>query len=359
MLKIGNGLSRVALISVGLVALAGCGGGGAIGGTGGNASVGFYVGDAFGDDYSQVWTTLYHVDASVNGSSWKPVFDNPTGMQVNLSALSGTVQFMGAMNMSAGNYTQVRITMADHMKLVATNGTVTSPPVAAPGGNAAGGKYMFAVAMPVNLGSGQMANMALDFKLANFQMLGGVLQMSVQQMDPGRFGGMQHLGWLHGTVSSLNPGVGFLLRMGMMHPLSVQMSASTLVTSESTGQAVTLADGQSVDIQGTVDPSTRVITASSIQVHSAGSGSTYANLEGPVASVNFVGGSFTMSPSWAMNFTPNGSTVTIQTNANTVFTKQMMGAGSLSDVTTSGTVMVTGAYDSGTGIITANRVRIF
>lgn len=359
MFNFGNWFRRPLTLTVGLLALSGCGGGGTSGTLGSNGSVGFYVGDSFAANYSEVWTTIYHVDASVDGTTWKPVFDSASGMQVNLSALSSTAQFMGGMNMAAGNYTVAKVTMADHMKLVATGGAVTNPPVQAPTGTDAAGKYTFTVSMPMSVTPGTMVNMALDFNLANFQMQGGTLVMAVQQMNPTQFAGMQHQGWLHGSVSNLVPGASFSLGMGMMNGVAVLLTPTTLVTSQSSGQSTTLANGQVVEVQGTVNPATHVITATSIQVLDGNGVTTYAGLQGSVATVDALSGSFTMNPGWASGFTPGGTTVTVTTNANTIFTKPIMAVGSFADITQGGTAMVTGTFDSTSGTVTANRVMIF
>ena len=345
------------MLSVGLLALAGCGGGGASGSPS-SASVSVYVGDDFSSSYAQVWTTIYHVDASVDGTSWTPVFDSANGMQTNLSSLSSTAQYVGTMSLPPGAYTMARVTVGDHMRLVSSGGAMTDSPIAASNGAASAGKYTFDVAMPVIASSGATATMALDFNLANFRIQAGVVQMAVQQMDPARFNGMAHQGWLSGTVSGLNPGVGFTLNMGMMRSVSVQISSASLVTSQATGLAATLADGQRVDVQGTVDPVTEAIGATSVQVLDGGA-MTYAGLQGSVASVDSIAGSFQVVPAWATGFAPAASAVTVQTNGSTAFTTGMMGSGSVTDVTVGKSVMVTGSYDTGSGVVTASRVRIF
>lgn len=83
-----------------------------------------------------------------------------------------------------------------------------------------------------------------------------------------------------------------------------------------------------------------------------------AGAQGAVSTVNAASASFLLTPTWTEHFQPSGATVTVQTNANMVFTRGiMMGAAAgFSDLVVGSVVMVSGTYDPATGILTAMRV---
>ncbi|MBI5706432.1 MAG: DUF4382 domain-containing protein [Armatimonadetes bacterium] len=347
--------------------IAGCGGGG----IGGGGTVGVFIGDDFGGDYNQVWMTLYRVEASADGTDYQTVFDSTSGTPMNLCTLSNTAQFMGAMSMASGQYTKARVTIGDQFHLVTKVGNVPSDvPVDPTGGTAFGGKFTFTMNMPLSVGMGQMANMAIDFDLAGFQMMGGKVRMSVLPMDSGRFGMMQRRGDLEGTVANLVPGVSFDLTMGggmMMGPMRgvrVLLDASTEIFGEN-GAGATLANGQRVEVQGAMDPAAMTLTANIVRIETAQGGQyDHAGAQGSVDAIDAGALRFTMTPAWTEHFQPGGTSLTVQTDANTVFRTGGMGGGMMggnaafADLAQGAFVMVSGVYDPGTGVLTARRVMI-
>jgi hypothetical protein len=322
------------------------------------------VADDFSSSYSQVWMRLYRLEISPDGKTYQTLYNNPSGASVNLPALSRTARFLGVTNMPAGSYTQARITLGDHLHMVmAGSGTSLDPPVVASGGSGANGQYAFVMNLPVSVSSGQKTNMVLDFNLQNFQMTGRGVQISVQSMAPSQFAQMQTQGDMVGTVTNLTPGNGFDLVIGggtvgsILTTLLVHLSSSTAIFNKTTGAAATLANGQTVEVQGTLDPQTIIFTATTIVIQDNGGGSLlFVITQGTITSIDTNAKSFALAPTWAENFLPTQPNLTVQTDATTVFGGGLMGGSSFSDLHVGSVVIVAGPYDAPSNVLTARRV---
>lgn len=345
----------VVAFGLGIFSLAGCGGGG-----GGSSSMGIFVTDGFGDQFSQVWVTLYRIEASTDGTTFQTLFDDTNGKVINVATLVNSAEFLGAVTAPSSGFTKVRIIIGDHLTLVPKAGGATlSVPVDDIFPTANGkSTIVFDVTAPAS-----HHDVIVDFDLAAFEMIGGKVRPHVKHGDDNAFHNSEKHAELEGVVSNLTS-AGFDMTLGAA-TIKVQVNTSTTVFSELTGAAATLANGQKVDVKGSVDPDTHIVLATAIKVedvdaHGGGNGHHHdgAGIEGTVASVNAADTSFVVTLKGCEHFHPSAGTVTVKTDLTTVFEKQHVDHATFADVTANAKVEAAGAYDDTTNTLTAKRVEI-
>jgi hypothetical protein len=340
---------------------AGCGSGGsgssqAVGG--GRAPLDVYVTDSFSDQYKQVIATLYKIELTTDGTTYQTVFSDTAGHTVDLASLASTAELLASVTVPAGTYTRARITFGDHVTLVSNAGVSTSVAVDPTAGTDANGQVAVVVRTPARVAANQTNTVFVDFALAEFQLVGGVLRPSIhcgngttEQLN------RQHTAELKGTVAALNGTTGFTLQDGDDRTVTVALTDATTVTSGQTGAAATLANGQSVIVKGTFDRRTNTLTATSVTLNDYTT-INHARAEGTVASVDTAGGTFVLTVSRADGIMPTGGTITVVTNANTHFGRGHHEDGSLSEVTVGADVEVNGTFDTTTQTLTAKLVAV-
>lgn len=362
-------------IAMGLTAtLAGCGGGG--GGSSSapavrSASVGVYVTDGFREDFSQVFITLFKVELS-DGTQFRTVFEDTGGKVINASALANVSQLLSRLSVPEGSYTQARITLGDHITLVsAPGGAGTTAPIDDSVGVHSNGQVALTIATTTQVTAGGASKLVIDFDLPGFELVSGKVRPHVRGGDDSQFQRSEKEAELKGTVSQLTA-QGFDLLLTGGQTTSVRLSTSTSIFSSKAGAATALANGQRVEVKGSVDAATLIVTADSIKVEEAGQddhGGQHtgagAQAEGTVAGVNADTKSFTLTLKEVDGFQPTGGVVTVVTTAATVFERHGQGHGhddsggiGLSAVSVGAKVEAFGTFDSATQTLTAQRVEV-
>jgi hypothetical protein len=348
------------LASLALLGMVGCGGGS--GGSGSNvasssgrAALDVYVTDSFSDQYKQVLVTLYKIELTTDGTNYQTVFTDTAGRTLDLTSLASTAELLASVDVPTGSYTQARITFGDHITLVSNSGVSTSTAVDTSIGTDTNGQIAVTVATPARVESSQTNAVYVDFRLAEFQLVGTVLKPSIACGDGSGQQGKQHTVHLEGTVSGLNGTTGFTLQGPNGRTISVVLTGTTTIISGQTGSAITLANGLDVIVEGTYDPATSTITATAVTLNDYTT-INHALVRGTVASVDTAAKSFVLTVQSAEGIRPTGGTITVLTDANTFFVKGLRQRDSLADVAAGGTVDVGGSFDTTSQTLTAKFV---
>ena len=310
-----------------------------------------FVTDAFSDQYKQVLVSLAKIELTTDGATYQTVFSEAAGRTVNLTSLAGTQELLAGLNVPTGAYTQARITFGDHVTLVAPNGVSTSVPVDPKVGTATGGLVALTVPVPAGLIGGQSSALVVDFKLAGFRLVGGVLRPAI---SAGGGGAKSCLAHLDGTVSNFAAGKGFDLSGQGGRALHVILTPTTTVVSGQAGSAATPANGQSVRVEGTLDAAVKTVTAASVVLNDYATAKP-ERAEGTVAGGGKAG-RFVLTVQRADGLLPTGGTITVQTSSATVFGKGKRQAAALADLAPGATADVQGSFEAATQTLTARAV---
>lgn len=355
-------LAGLVVAAVTIAAMAGCGSGGS-GSTslttgGSRAPLDVYVTDGFTDQYKQVLATLYKIELTTDGTTYQTVFEDTAGRTLDLSSLASTTELLASVNVPEASYTQARITFGDHITLVTNAGVSTSVAVDSSVGTAANGQVAITVNTPARVLANQTNSVTVDFKLAEFQLVGGRIRPSVScgsGLGPHPDG--EHTAHLRGTITAVNGSDSFAIQGQNGRTTTVVLTSTTTVTSGQTGNAFTPAVGQNVVVEGTYDPVTATLTATAVTLDDFTTIRHYA-AQGTVASVDTATGTFTVTVHRADGLTPTGGTVTVATDANTRFLIGRHEQGSITNVTVGAKVEVIGLFDTTTQTLTARAVGV-
>lgn len=357
---------RIWAVCVALAAVltaAGCGGGG--GGTaGGRGTLRVFVTDGFREDFSQVWVTLHKIEVG-DDRGFHTVFDDSTGKTINVAALSSSSQMVGSAGVPAGTFTQARVTIEDHMKLVHSGGGGTDDTQVDDSTTPTAGG-LSAVTLPISqsVGSGQSGSLVIDFDLANFEIRGGKVRPHLRHADDGQFQLRDKRAELTGTVSNFVAGTGFDLTLANSSSVHVILTANTAIFTRSNGAAGALSSGIPVEVKGAFDTSTQTVTADSVKIEDHINGDDHgqhvegANAEGTVASVDATAKSFVLTLEEAEHFTPPAGTITVVTTSSTIFARRHGGAATFADVVGGVKLEATGTFDAAANTLTAVRVEL-
>ncbi len=362
----------ILLAPLALYLLPGCGGGssgttslsGVTSST--RAALNVYVTDAFSDQYKQVIATLYKIELTADGTTYTTVYFSDTGQTLDLASLASSAQLLASLTVPTGTYTQARVTFGDHITLVTNAGVSSSVAVSSKVGTDTNGQVAIVVNTPTRVQANQSNTVFVDFKLAEFQLTGSTITPSIGcgggQGGPGvggepgdGLGSKQRNGHLNGTISALSGTTSFTLTGGNGRTLTINLSSATTVIDGQTGAVATLANGQSVIVDGTFDPTTSTVTASAITLNDYVT-VQHAQARGTVASVDATAASFVLTVQRADNFAPTAGTIRVVTNAGTNFGKGMHQSGAFTDVAVSGSVNVSGVFNTTTQTLTATFV---
>lgn len=379
------------------LSLVGCGGGGSsllngTTGTKGTSKASVLVTDAFSDVYSHVWATIYHVAlvpaAGTNNCANVVLYDNPTGIQIDLTTLRDSTgarfSFLGSNTIPAGTYTAIAVTVGPTMQLFQVGSTTgTSVPVDTTLPKDASGNPILTNTFktPKTLAANTTNNLIVDFKLASFVIRDSKVIPVVAEgdptgcTDPSRHNPNEYLG----TVSNLtgtSPTLTFTLTYGNGNTATVTTTASTALfsaptppagsngaTGTTTTTAPTLANGSTVEVTGTLDTTTQTLVATQIQVLPAGS--TTSKLQqafGTASTLNATAGTFTLTAVRTGGFTPSQLTVNIVTTSTTTYLSDagatLAEADFFTALTTTPIAKVQGTYDATSNTLTATSIRI-
>lgn len=250
-----------------IVALSGCGGSAGTN-TGANmGSVGVYVTDQFHTQYSQVVFTLYRIEVGRQGdpSSFQTVFEESTGLALDVRALANLAQFLGAGSLPAGVYNRARIVVADKIQVTTiSNATATLNLDAGIGTPVGNGQLQFEFPIELTVVASGNTTLIVDFDLPNFSFVNGLVRPALRHLHDNEMGNRQRHAELKGTITALSEG-GFTLQLRNGRPVQVQTDAQTIIMSER-GATTTLAVEQRVEVEGRIDPATFTITALRVKI---------------------------------------------------------------------------------------------
>ena len=360
--------------------LYGCGSGGSSaggsqssGGGGGSRSVmDIYVTDGAGgfrNTYSQVLVTLYQIQATTDGKTWQTLFSDPNGMTLNLVKFSSVAELVDSALIPAGTYTQARVTIADHITLVPKAGgsSINAPVASASNISIANGQATITLDVPTTVPPGQNANLVVDFNLGGFALQNGDVVPDVTLAPAPKFLTMSHTVRIAGTVSNLaSDSSSFTLTtqhgatFTVKAPSTVSIVNAIWSPASDAGAPAVLANGDIVAAKGTLDPTSRTITATEIFVHTDSFLTNHGFLTGTIAALDSAHKSFTLTVEQAVHIKPTGGTMTIQTDSSTIIhngfgTQPNLTFGNLS---AGQEVDVLGVFDTTTNSVLARRVDI-
>ena len=348
----------------------GCGSGGSggtsgssIGGGGSRSPVNIYVTDAFSKDYSQVLVTLYKIEASTDGKTFQTLFSDSNGITLDLASYAGKAELVESAMIPTGTYTQVRVTIGDHITLVPKGGgsSIDAPVAAASNVVLNNGQAIITINTPTQVNGS--TDLVLDFNLKGFQYTGGKVMVDLELMGAPAFLTKSRTVRIPGAVSNLSSS-GFTLttKHGGVFSVTMAGNASTINALWSPGSDcganATLANGDIVAVKGTLDPTTNTITASEVFVHTDSFLSEHGHISGTIASINTSAMSFTLNVQEAVHIQPSGGTVTVQVDSSTVLHSETHSNLDFSGLKVGNSVEVLGAFDTATQTVMACRVEV-
>lgn len=354
------------------LSVVGCSGSGASEESSSRARTSIYVTDGPREDYAHVWATIYKVILTPqDGTAAVLAFESAEGVLIDLKTLrdaSGErYAFLSSTSVPAGTYTGATVTIGSTMQLI-KSGQSTGTDLAVDSSIATDASGHPAIPItfrsPKTLGEGT-SSVVVDFNLAKFVVkASGVLPALAEGVGDGlNFPHRHESGEYRGTISGLSgtaPDLTFTLTTGTGQVVTVTTSASTAL------YGATLTDGVTVSIDGTVDATTGVLAATRVGVCGTGGPSADArmpNAGGTASNPDATAGTFTLTLERARCLTPDATTISVVTNASTVFRAD---DGSTTDsatffttLATTPNVRVEGSFDEATNTLTATDVRAF
>jgi hypothetical protein len=348
-----------------LVALNGCstGGGTGAGNGGGTRSVDVYVTDGFREDFKQVLITLYKVEGSTDGTNFQTLFEDSTGLTLDVARLRNSAQLLSRINAPSGSYTQIRVTVAEKITLQATGGANSTQITIAPNiGVHSNGQVSLTFSKPAKVGENKIV---VDFKLAQFQLAGGHIHPVVGSGDTSEFEQKARICRIPGVISNLQAGTSFVLTPPHGSPFTVTLTQATQILQADAGNnSGTLANGQFVIIEGQIDRQAQTIAAGIIRIlpNVPGTPAEPPRQErfsvgiGTVSAIDATKGTFTLTLTQAFRFNPDTTTITVQTNGDTKFRKSRHEEGQFSDLINGMEIAVGGNFTKETGVMTAKFV---
>ena len=374
------------ILGISILALTGCGGsntGGLLNPNVGASRATILLTDSPREDYDHIWATVYHVELIPQGGGTPVVvFDNAAGVQIDLKTLRDATgakySFLSSATLPAGTYTGASVTIGKTMQLfprgVTTGTTVTvatttaTPPIAV---DASGNPLIPITFRSPKTFSATVTNVCLDFNLAKFIIRGSQVIPSVVEGDGvGLTNPSQHeQGESLGTVSNLS-GTAPTQTFTLTQTSGTVVTTVTVVTTASTAiRGAALANGGSIEVTGTLDPTTQNLVATEIEVKGAG-GNGQDNhgplVMGAVTVPDATAGTFTIATSKIRGFAsvPTQTTVNVVTSATTIFyadngsiLTQATFFPALAALATP-TAIVQGTYDATSNTLTATTVKV-
>lgn len=357
-------MKRNAILLLMALALVGCGGGG--GGstsTGGNTpppvgtsrNVRLFATDSVRDDYSGVWVVLRRI-AAVGPSGETVLVDEPAGKPIDVRALGTATgrnfRLLGAATLPAGA-TSLKVTVESAVLLVNT-------------GAVAGQRAQFEGSgetrdFDVPLGNSTDPDVILDFDLGQWNLSGGQLSATngkfVRRIDdngvddPGNHVAEDFKGIVAGLAGTA-PSQTFTLGN-----LKVRLDANTAVFNGNGAPSAALANGQRVEVEGTLDPTSNTIHASSVKIED-GEREDEAEAKGIVTAKG--DGTLTITLTRVRGFLPDAANATVATTDATLYFANsgasLTRAEFFAQVAVNGEIEAEGTYANGT--LTARVVKL-
>jgi hypothetical protein len=299
--------------------LAGCGGAGDAGPTGG--SLNLFVTDNLGD-HEQVWVRLHTVQL-VSATGDVTLFQNDEGEIMDLRSLrdngGSLFEFLTRATVATGTYTGVRVVLDKDATLFPTAGAGLVREFA---GSVAGKKTLtMAFAAPRALGAGG-ESVVIDFDLSEWDDDGAMVTGAVIRDHDGQglnVAGRHVRGALRGTVTSLSgqaPNYAFNLRISDTRFIPIRTNAQTRLFNKSGQPNPLLVNAKSVEVTGRFNPVTATFDADTIEIRDDGQDGE-ARARGTVVSID--GASFVVAIERARGFLPTQANLDVATTATTRF----------------------------------------
>lgn len=290
----------VLLLSVLAAALTGCGGGSGTGVRSG--SVGVYVTDDFSQQFSQVVFTLYRIEVGREGdaNSFHTVFEESGGLALDVRALSNIAQFLSVGAVPEGVYNRARITVADQIQVTDASGTPQTLLLdAGVGTPLPSGQLQIEFPIQLTVAASGNTTLVVDFDLPSFSFINGVVRPALRHLREDQLGNRQRLAEIEGVITELTSS-GFTLRLRSGRLVSVETTSQTVITAENSSTP-TLAVGQRVEVEGTVNMAAMTITATRVQIEDLDNTTELKEVKGVV--VQLGEGQFTLRLKRARDFT--------------------------------------------------------
>lgn len=297
----------VTLSALAAAVLVACGGGGgaAPAAQAQGVAVQTYITDNLATEYSKVWVAIKKITVLDSTGAEITLLDATAApVTVNLSSLADVAQFMSTVNVPAGIYTGINVTLDNAVQLVSLDGSSTTNAQF----SATPGDFVWRVRdVSLDTASGQFV---LDFNLAKFtynpvtKLVTPV--MGIKSLAPIKLRRAE----AHGTITAIDTAANTLtVNSGWMgKSLVVSLAADAVIQNEATGAVITLADlkvGDRIEVRGTATPGASMadpvtITASVVELEPAspvdiprlwGEGTIRA-INGNLVTVDLVGANF-------------------------------------------------------------------
>jgi Domain of unknown function (DUF4382)/Domain of unknown function (DUF5666) len=356
-----------------VVALAGCGS------NSGNEKIGttrasqttLYVTDSPREDYAHVWATIYHAEIVAQDGTKTVLFDDAAGHQIDLKTLrdaSGALySFLGSATLASGTYTGVNVTVGTTMQLIPTSATTgTSVPVDATIPLDANSHLVLSVTFrkPKIVTATSGTSIVVDFDLARFIVRNSkVLPALVEGTGEGLGRADRHNKCDNaGTVSALAgtaPDLSFTLTRRDGTTVVVNTTAATALSG-----TTAIANGSMIEVVGTVNSTTQVLVATSVEVRPASSatGAKTPHVHGTASALNATAGTFSLVIVRADGFTVTTTSVNVITNASTTYQGDAGATQTQTEfftaLATTPNVSVEGTLDTVTNTLTATRAKV-
>lgn len=363
--------SGLLITMLGSLLVSGCGGGSASG-TALTTPVTVFATDNL-SSHDHVWVNLFQIDLVNSSGATVNVFTSTTGEIIDLRSLRDATgarfQMLSNLTIPAGTYTGAKITVGEDVTLYPSGATTGTPKKFESGVGDPSAKKVISLtfATPKTLGT-TAENVVLDFDLSQWAEIAGKVRPVVVDGshsgldDPARH---EHEDF-HGLVADLSgtpPTQSFSLTLRNGGTIGVDMSADTVVYREDATLSPSLANADKVEVQGTFNPTTKRIAATSIKIEGESSSHSHEG-HGKVISSDATACTLVVQVLRAGMFAPDRLEVTVQASDTTIFrsnggivqTKTEWFA-ALAGLTTP-EIEMEGSYNSSSGIFTATKLKM-
>jgi hypothetical protein len=314
--------------------------------------------------FDHVWVKIHKVELEgPNGSV--TAFEDAAGKVIDLTTLTdnGVSRFalLGLRSVPAGNYSGVRVTMAEALTLVPKGQTQG---VSRTFSDSSNGTKRVTFGLPAGTNITGTQDLVVDFDLSQWTDNGATVTAVVKHHNGQGLNddARQEAEDFEGIASGLSgtaPNFTFDLAFGGT-TLRVVTDARTSIFNSNGAPSPTLANGKRLEVRGVFDTTTRTMKATTVKVED-GNNQDEAEAEGRVGQVG--ANDFTLTLSEAEGFIPTSASLRVVTTAGTryfsrggiVITKAQFFAA----ISVAGQrAEAEGSYDAASGTITATKVKL-